>query len=139
MKPYQVLVFGKTGCEKCKVLQKRVGDLLARPEWAEAFDWQYVDVETEEGLVQFCRAECINPQRIPALLVTRFDPAAERHEPIPWSALGGPETLPAASRLYLYVGLQTDYSPAGKGVISPRMIAATLEEARRSARETVSA
>ena len=33
------------------------------------------------------------------------------------------------SRLYQFVGLQTDYSEAGKGVISPKMIQAVLAEA----------
>jgi hypothetical protein len=34
------------------------------------------------------------------------------------------------SKLYQYVGLQTDYSDEGKGIISPKMITAVLEEVR---------
>jgi hypothetical protein len=35
------------------------------------------------------------------------------------------------SRLYQYAGLQTDYSAAGRGVISPKMLKTVLEDARR--------
>ena len=69
-KPYRILVFGKTTCEKCKVLQTRLDNLVASPEWQD-FEKVYCDVETEDGLVEFCRTGCINPHRIPAFVVQR--------------------------------------------------------------------
>ena len=70
MKQFVVKVFGKDGCDKCKVLNRRLDTLLAQKEWAD-FEKQYCDVETEDGLVDFCNVECINPQRIPAMVVAR--------------------------------------------------------------------
>jgi len=126
--PLRIAIFGKQGCDKCKTLQQRVDKLLAGGEWND-FEKSYHDVETEEGLVLFCRLECANPNRIPALAVMeRDDTGAWR--PMPRSVPGAPDPVGGASRLYAYVGLQTDYSPQGKGVITPAMIRAVLEEAR---------
>lgn len=131
-KKYRVMVFGKTGCEKCKVLQARLDQMLAEPAWAD-FEKAYCDVEQEEGLVQFCKAECVNPSRIPAFVVARHDEALRRYVLIP-NAQPAPEedAVCKRSRLYAYLGLQTDYSDSGRGVISPKMIAAILDEARRT-------
>lgn len=128
---YRILVFGKAGCDKCKTLHKRLEDVLAREEWSD-FEKQACDVETVEGLIAFCQAECLNPQRIPGFVVLRrkegdeFVPV-ERPEP------GKADPVCGASALYSLVGLQTDYSDAGRGVLSPKMIVATLTEARHTA------
>ena len=121
-KAFRVLVFGKTGCEKCKVLNKRLDDLLGKPEWAD-FEKQYCDVETEDGLVAFCRAECVNPNRIPALVVARVHPENGGHEYLP-----NPEPGTEKGLLYSVLGIQTDYS--GSGVIPPKLIASVLAKAR---------
>jgi uncharacterized radical SAM superfamily Fe-S cluster-containing enzyme len=118
-KPFQVAVFGKVGCDKCKVLLKRVDDLLAKPEWAD-FERVYLDVETVDGLVEFCKAECLNPQRVPAMVVRRVADGGVTSIPADPSA--APDPVLGASRLYHMLGLQTDYSDQGRGVISPRMI-----------------
>lgn len=131
MNKYRIHVFGKAGCDKCAVLNQRIDALLAKPEWSH-FDKQYHDLGTEDGLVAFAQAECINPQRIPAMLVSRFNEAKNRYEPIPNPALGRADATPDATGIYLHLGLQTDYSDAGKGVLSPRMIASVLEEAARA-------
>jgi len=110
------------------MLQQRVDKLLASGEWSD-FEKSYHDVETEEGLVLFCRLECANPNRIPALVVMERD-AAGVWQPLPRAEPGAPDAVCGASRLYSYIGLQTDYSGPGKGVISPAMICAVLEEAR---------
>ena len=131
-KTFQVMVFGKTGCEKCKVLNKRLDDLLVRPEWAD-FEKTYCDVETEDGLVQFCRTECVNPNRIPAVVVARWNAENSRHERI---GNAHPETADPVlkkSKLYTYLGLQTDYSVTGQGLITPKMLTSLLEEARQTA------
>lgn len=129
-KAFRVVVFGKAGCEKCKVLHKRLDDLLQKPEWSE-FDKTACDVETEDGLVTFCRTECVNPQRIPAFIVTRYNPAGGSYEKINNPSPGLTSQVLKKSKLYSYVGLQTDYTEAGQGVITPKMITAVLEEAKR--------
>lgn len=127
-KPYRVQVFGKTGCDKCAVLNQRLDRLLAKEAW-QSFEKQYCDVETEEGLVAFCEAECINPQRIPAMLVTRLNPDTGVHEPIPATPETRASGTDGKSRLAVRLGIQTDYSEEGRGIISPRMIKSVLEEA----------
>ncbi len=122
----RIVIFGKPGCDKCAVLRRRVESLLAGGGWEE-FEMAYADVETEEGLAAFCRAECINPNRLPALLVMERAEVAGGWRPLPRRKL---DPTGIASRLYAYVGLQTDYSDEGRGVISPGMIRETLEEAR---------
>lgn len=124
-KPYRVLVFGKTGCDKCKVLQGRLDNLLTAPEWKD-YEKVYCDVETEDGLVEFCRTGCINPHRIPAFVVQQRNPQTGVYEFI---ADTRPESLDR-SRLNVYVGVQTDYSESGRGVIAPQTITSVLGLAR---------
>ena len=126
-RPYQVVVFGKVGCDKCKVLQKRVDDLVAKPEWAD-FEKAYFDVETVDGLVEFCKAECLNPQRLPAMLVRRVTESGAKAIPVEPSAV--PDPVLGQTRLYHILGLQTDYSETGSGLITPQMLEAVLGEAQ---------
>lgn len=128
MKPYKIKVFGKEGCAKCKMLNQRLDKLLEEKEWFH-FEKEYCDVETIDGLVAFASAECINPQRIPALLVTRRQEETERYIPVPARNPQPRDPVCGKSKLYQYLGLQTDYSDEGKGIISPRMITTVLEEA----------
>ncbi len=128
----EAVVFGKTGCDKCKVLLRRVNELTQAPEWADV-RVRYLDVETEEGLVEFCRMECLNPQRLPALVMGCVE-ADGQFRPIPAAPSAVPDLLLGACRLYHIVGLQTDYSPRGRGVITPAMIAAVFEQARAALR-----
>lgn len=127
-KDYCVLVFGKTGCDKCKVLNQRLDQILARPEWLR-FGKTYHDLTTLDGLVAFSKAECVNPQRIPAMMVTRRSPGTGRFQPVMTRDPGRDDPVCGRSRLHQYVGLQTDYSADGKGVITPKMIASVLQEA----------
>lgn len=128
-KNYKIKVFGKPGCAKCKTLNQRLDKLLADKEWSD-FEKEYCDVETVDGLVQFASAECINPQRIPAMLVTRKEEKTGSYMPVPVAEPKAQDETCGKSRLYQYVGLQTDYTDTGKGIISPKMITAILEEAR---------
>ena len=125
----QIVVFGKTGCDKCKVLNRRIDALLEKDEWKSRFEKVYYDVETEEGIVTFCRSECVNPQRVPAFVIHRFDEESGRYEPLPNPAPGTPREGCGHSLLYQYLGIQTDYSAEGKGLITPKMIAAVMAEA----------
>ncbi len=128
-KPYKIKVFGKEGCAKCKTLSQRLDKLLAGEDWAD-FEKEYCDVESVDGLVAFASAECINPQRIPAMLVTRKHEETGRYDPVPTRNPQPTDEVCGKSKLYQYVGLQTDYTDTGKGIISPKMITAVLEEAR---------
>jgi hypothetical protein len=129
-KPFRVIVFGKTGCEKCKVLNRRLDRLFAEAQWQD-FEKQYCDVETAEGLIAFCRAQCVNPNRIPALLVTQRTDAGG-YVPVQNLRADAPDPVCGRAHLYQYVGLQTDYSDAGSGLITPEMIETVLNEARAS-------
>jgi len=128
-KEYQVLVFGKAGCQKCDMLKRRLDKILAAEEWQD-FEKEYCDLGTTDGLVQFCKAECLNPSQIPAMLVTRRDPHTGDYAPVASHRPGDRNPLCGKSQLYQHVGLQTDYSAAGKGLLTPKMIAAVLDEAR---------
>jgi hypothetical protein len=128
-KPYRIQVFGKAGCDKCAVLNQRLDNLLGKKEWQD-FEKEYLDVETEDGLVAFSEAECVNPQRIPAMLVTHHVEEADSYQPMPNPHPGARDDVCKQSKLYQFLGLQTDYSETGRGVITPKMIAAVLSEAR---------
>ncbi|MCF7848220.1 MAG: hypothetical protein K9M45_05160 [Kiritimatiellales bacterium] len=127
-KKYQIKVFGKPGCDKCHILNQRLDKLLAKEEWAD-FGKLYCDVETVDGLVAFAEAECINPQRIPAMLVAQWNEASGEYTPVETVEPGAKNPVCKKSRLYQYVGLQTDYTDAGKGLITPKMIQSVLSEA----------
>ena len=127
-KPFKVIVFGKTGCDKCGVLNQRVDKLLAKEEWKD-FEKLYFDVESEEGIVKFCEAECLNPQRLPALLVARQSSDDPDYEPITNSDPNRKDPVCKNARLYQYLGLQTDYRDGG-GLLTPQMISTVLSEAR---------
>ena len=124
-KKYQIRVFGKEGCDKCHTLNQRLDKLLVKDEFA-AFEKQYCDVETIDGLVAFSEAECINPSRIPAMLITQWNAETEEFLPIQTRQPGAKDPVCKKSKLYQYLGLQTDYS--GSGVISPKMIQSVLAE-----------
>ncbi len=127
-KPFQVWVFGKKGCDKCALLNQRLDKLLADDAWS-AFEKKYWDVESEDGIVAFCESECVNPQRIPAFLVARLDEKTGAYAPVPNPNPGNVEPPCGHGRLYSFLGMQTDYSRQGGGVITPKMIAAILGEA----------
>ncbi|VGO17357.1 hypothetical protein PDESU_05953 [Pontiella desulfatans] len=126
---YQIRVFGKEGCDKCHTLNQRLDKLLAKEDYA-AFEKLYCDVETLDGLLAFSEAECINPSRIPAMLVTEWDAEAGEFVPLATQQPGAKDSVCKKAKLYQYVGLQTDYSDVGKGIISPKMIQTILAEAQ---------
>jgi len=125
---YRVDLFGKSGCVKCKILRQRFDKLLVKDEWQDV-ELKYFDIETEEGIINFCDAECINPQRIPAVLVKERDPETGDFVPVPNKTPGKKDEVIGNSHLHQYVGLQTDYSEKGQGVISPKMVVSMLIEA----------
>ncbi|QBG48360.1 hypothetical protein EGM51_13515 [Verrucomicrobia bacterium S94] len=124
---YQIRVFGKEGCDKCHTLNQRLDKLLSKKDYAD-FEKCYFDVETIDGLVAFSEAECINPSRIPAMLITRWNEEENDYVPVETANPGAVDPVCRKARLYQYVGLQTDYSEQGKGILSPKMIQAVLAE-----------
>ena len=128
-KTYQIHVFGKPGCDKCHTLNGRLNDLLKEEEWSD-LERIYHDLETESGLVEFCEAECLNPQRVPGFYVSKVDPVSGQHLPLANPTPGSSDAPGGCSALYTWVGLQTDYSASGRGVIPPRMIEAVLRRAK---------
>lgn len=122
-----VLIFGKPGCPKCKLLRRRVGKVLNQDKYRE-LEENYCSLDTEKGLVLFSKAGCINPSRIPALLMARKDAETSRFVPIPVSESSREDSVCGKSRLYSWIGLQTDYK-TGAGVISPKMIRSVFDEA----------
>jgi hypothetical protein len=127
-KQYQIKVFGKQGCDKCHTLNQRLDKLLAQEDYS-AFGKIYCDIETIDGLVAFAEAECINPSRIPAMLVGAWDEEAAEYVPLGSKQPGANDPVCKKAKLYQYVGLQTDYSDIGKGLITPKMIQSVLAEA----------
>ena len=127
---FRVVVFGKAGCDKCRALNKRLDTVLGKPEWQD-FEKLYCDLETEGGLVEFCNAECINPQRVPAFLVARRIDGTGDYERLPALSPGSYDEVCKNSRLYMWRGLQTDYSEVGRGLITPQMLQTVLAEARQ--------
>lgn len=133
---FEIRVFGKKGCPKCKTLNKRLDSLLSKGEWGD-FEKIYFDVQTEDGLIEFCNAECINPQRIPAFVVAKKNGldanSNDSAELIPNPAPEKYDDVCKDSKLYVYLGLQTDYTDSGQGVITPKMIKSVLTEAYKTA------
>lgn len=113
-----VHVFGKTGCAKCAVLQKRLDSILGDPKYQGKFVKEYDNVLTEEGLVKFCRVQCVNPNKIPAMVIGFED----------GSYMEG-DLKTKTPYTYRYLGIQTDYSDVGKGVLTPEQIREILDEA----------
>lgn len=119
---FVVHVFGKQGCTKCDALKKRLARIMEDEAYAN-FSMEYHDVSTESGIVEFCKAGCLNPNRIPAMLVADEDGyiTSDRIREDVWTAYGDNVT-------YQFVGLQTDYDK-GHGVITPAAIEQVLSEA----------
>ena len=126
--PFQIVVYGKSGCQKCAVLNQRIDKLLEKDEWSD-FRKIYIDVLSEDGLIEFCNAECINPQRIPAFIIRQFDEETGNYEYVLNPNPGTHDPVTGTFALYTYLGIQTDY--ATTGTITPKMIQQILTTARR--------
>ena len=91
-------VFGKAGCQKCQVLKGRIDSLLKKPEW-HGFSMAYHDIETEDGMVAFCKLECLNPQRIPGFVIMQTDENGDS-QPVLNPNPGAPDDVTKQSKLF---------------------------------------
>ena len=125
MKRFQVAVFGKQGCDKCRLLKNRLEKILAEKTYAD-FEMIYYDLGTVEGLVRFCQCEMLNPQRIPSFMVF------EKEDRPGTTALRQLSCRVEMSDLVdedldIFMGLETDYTSTG--TLKPVMIRRILDSA----------
>ncbi len=129
MKKYKLVVFGKEGCQKCTVLKTRLSKLLKKEEYSD-FEMEYAGVDDTAGLVEFAMAECINPQRIPAFIVKQLDNDGKYNYVPVKDPSKKPDPVCGSSKLYHYLGMQTDYTAKGRGLLSGKMIEYVLDKAK---------
>lgn len=124
-KQYRIKVYGKKGCDKCSVLKSRLAKLLESDKWQD-FEMIDFDILTEDGLVSFVKEEVLNPQRIPSFLVQK------RSENGEYENIINPEwrNNTSVAEPFKFLGIETDYSSKGNGVITPKQIDAVLECAK---------
>lgn len=94
----KLIVYGKTGCQKCEILQRRLEKM--------GLSFELRKVDTLTGLILFCRAEQLNPSRIPAVLVE------EDGKPLVDDS-GKTAELLGTCALPSIAGMQTDYENGG--------------------------
>jgi len=123
MKRFQVALFGKEGCDKCKVLKKRLDKIFQERPYEE-FEFFYCDLGTVEGLVRFCRSEVLNPQRIPSFMVFHKEADQEEVDPDPVRCR---RKISAEEEIETFLALETDYKATG--VVTPKMIMNVLDQA----------
>ena len=123
MKRFEVAVFGKKGCSKCELLQKRVSKILAEKNFDD-FEMVYYDLGTEEGLVRFSQCEVLNIQRIPSFAILHKGLINGRCDIRPVICLKKVSVLDN-EETETFIGIETDYST--DGVIAPKTIRQTLE------------
>lgn len=112
-------VYGKGhGCSKCTVLKQRLEGLLQKPEY-NGIQMKFSDVLTADGLVDFLKAEVLNPNRIPALIM-------ETQEGPLYMDRDDTELFQSSCTGH-YLGIQTDYTHGG--VIPPATIKGLLDKA----------
>ena len=125
-----VVIFGKHGCQKCELLQRRTKALLEEPQYKERYRHEdgtpalvVYDALTVDGLVALCKAEVVGANKIPAIaLVNHATGELVDDSFLPENPNG---LLPG--QLSGKVGLSTDYDGDGHGVIPPAWIRPVLD------------
>ena len=124
-KTYRISIYGKKGCSKCAQLKNRL-EKLTSTDWQD-FGIAYNDILTEDGMVSFVKRECLNPQRIPSFIVEKLGSDGETYEAIKNPAHS--QTVEGVRPMRL-LGIQTDYTEAGKGIIPPAAVVEIMQQAR---------
>ena len=122
---YRISLYGKHGCSKCAQLKARL-DKLINSDWQD-FEVSYHDITTEDGMVDFALRECLNPQRIPSFIVEKKVAGTDNFEPIRNPAH---DSWTSGVRPMRYLGIQTDYTEVGKGIIPPAVVVDVMKQAK---------
>ena len=121
-----VVIFGKHGCAKCELLQKRTRALLEEPQYKERYNSLVVyDALTIDGLVALCKAEVVGANKIPAIALVDHETGQLVDDDVLREEETDVEMLPG--QFSGKIGLSTDYDGEGHGVISPGMIRFVLD------------
>lgn len=116
-----ITVFGKTGCRKCEMLIKRLEGILKKRE-DKKWKLEYKNLTNEDDLVEFCKLEVLNPQRIPAIVMYGSDNKPLRYSGAYSESKDGDVFLP------VYLGASTDYD-TGRGVLTEDTLFQLMEVA----------
>lgn len=121
-----VVIFGKHGCQKCELLQRRTRALLEEPQYKERYRHEdgtpalvVHDALTVDGLVALCKAEVVGANKIPAIALVDHVTGELIDDFSSASSYPG--------QLSGKVGLSTDYDGDGHGVIPPAWIRQVLD------------
>lgn len=109
---FQIHVFGKPGCSHCAALKKNLAEVIEEfPQ--EPIELVYEDLSTEDALFNLCKAQVINPARIPAVMCyTKDDTGLHQLENQDGYEKTGMISIPGGATCG-YMGIQTDYSTGG--------------------------
>lgn len=115
----KAVVFGKGhGCSKCDALKRRLHVFLSQDKYKD-IQLVFNDVLTEAGLREFLKAEVLNPNRIPALLM------ADDNGYLTDTRCTDDYAMSATPGI---LGVQTDYDKGG-GILPPPVIQELLDTA----------
>ena len=122
-----VVIFGKHGCQKCELLQRRTKALLEETPYKERYRDEdgnpslvVYDALTVDGLVALCKAEVVGANHIPAIALVDHE-TGELVDDFSSAA-------PLPGQLSCKIGLSTDYDGDGHGVIPPAWIRWVLDQ-----------
>ena len=130
MLKYKLSVFGKRNHAETDELLHNITEMLASNAISDAY-LAFEDVQTVTGVVNFSELSCLNPQRVPAMVISRYNPETDAYEAIGNPTPEGEDVVCKKSRLYQIMGLQTDYSVEARGIISQEMIAHVITESMK--------
>ena len=130
-KKFQIEMFGKDNCDKCKSLKNRIDKILEKEQLFEKnFSIAYHNISTIEGLISFAKAQTVNGQRIPTIQISKYNAQTQKYEIIDDNR---PESY-IEDRLFvpIFLQLETDYSDEKRSVIKPKEIKGLLNIALNS-------
>lgn len=124
-KKYQIALFGKTNCDKCSALKKRVSKLLENNDKYSDFYLEYFNISTLDGLCEYANAETINGQRIPGIQIRKYSENNSKYEKV--SDPRDEQMIDGKLFVPVYLQLETDYSDAKRSVIKNESVKALMD------------